>query len=97
MFLRVHAAQANKVDGNEALPWLARGHLALARNNVDEAAKSFPAASERRDNGADTVASTLGAACCAFHRGAYSEALRLYGRAMRRHLPPARPLLLPHR
>lgn len=91
MFLRVHAAQANKVDGNEALPWLARGHLALARNNVDEAAKSFHAASERRDNGADTVASTLGAACCAFHRGAYSEALRLYGRAMRRHphAPPA--------
>jgi RNA polymerase-associated protein CTR9 len=78
-------AQANKVDGAEQLPWLARGHLALARNNLEEAAKSFQAASERRDNGADSIAPTLGAACCAFHRGALQEALRLYGRALRRH------------
>jgi RNA polymerase-associated protein CTR9 len=88
---RAHHPQANKVDGTEQLPWLARGHLALARNNIDEASKSFQAASERRDNGADSVAPTLGAACCAFHRGLFHDALKLYGRALRRHPggPPA--------
>jgi RNA polymerase-associated protein CTR9 len=83
--------QANKVDGTEQLPYLARAHLALARNNIDEASKSFQSASERRDNGAESVAPILGAACCAFHRGLFHDALKLYGRALRRQPdgPPA--------
>ena len=77
--------QANRVDLTEQLPLLARGQLALARNNVDEATKSFQAASELRDNGAENVAPLLGLACCALHRDSLQEALRLYGRALKRH------------
>ena len=79
------------MDLTEQLPWLARGQLALARNNIDEATKSFQAASERRDNGAENVAPLLGLACCALHRDSLQEALRLYGRALKRNPDGAAP------
>ena len=76
--------QANKVGPSEQLPWLTRGCVALARNNTEEAAKSFQTACERTDGGSESVCPVLGAAACAAARGAHAHALTLYTRAMRR-------------
>ena len=76
--------QANKVGPSEQLPWLTRGCVALARNNTEEAAKSFQTACERTDGGAESVCPVLGAAACSAARGAHAHALTLYTRAMRR-------------
>jgi RNA polymerase-associated protein CTR9 len=76
--------QANKVGPTEQLPWLTRGCVALARNNTDEAAKSFQTACERMDGGTESVCPVLGVAACAATRGAHAHALTLYTRAMRR-------------
>lgn len=75
---------ANKLGPSEQLPWLARGCVALARNNTDEASKSFQQAGERTDGGSENVCPLLGAAACAALRGAHSQALALYSRALRR-------------
>jgi len=78
-----YVVKASGVEGGELLPWLARGSLALARSNVDEATKSFQAAAQRRDQGAHSTAPLLGLACCAFAKGGFAEALRLFGTALR--------------
>lgn len=76
---------AMRIDQTELLPQLGRGQLALTRGNLDEAAKLFDMATERRDNKLDSIMPLLGKACVLYHKKLYPGALRLYEAALRQH------------
>eukprot|EP00959_Pyramimonas_sp_CCMP1952_P151087 3162117-Pyramimonas_sp.AAC.3 len=76
---------ATRIDQNEMLPIFARGQLALARGNLDEANKLFDQATDRKDNKLESILPHLGKASVLFNKKLYPGALRLYEHCLRKH------------
>eukprot|EP00854_Cymbomonas_tetramitiformis_P013235 gene13235-15642_t len=81
----VAISAAAKISQAEMLPVLAKGQLAFVRGNLDEAERLFDQASQRKDNGSDSILGALGKACVLFNKNSFQASLTLYEAILKMH------------
>ncbi|GBG66942.1 hypothetical protein CBR_g74629 [Chara braunii] len=71
--------KASKIDHHEPTTWVGKGHLLLAKGDLDQAYEVFKIALDGTPN---NVPALLGQASVFFHKGKYFDSLKLYKSAL---------------